>query len=76
MHLLSRISGFVFDKCTTLSEGDARPWCPTKLSSADGDYSLGSNDWGYCNPRCPFIDATGRTVEGTTPRPGSLRKNR
>ena len=42
--------GRTFDRCTIASEGDKRPWCPTSVK-ADGKHSLGSNDWGYCDPR-------------------------
>ncbi len=60
--------------CTTIGEGQSRPWCPTSLDS-NGVHSQGSRDWGYCDPRCAFIDSKLQENTGTTPRPG-LRRGR
>ena len=68
-------NGRAYSHCTIASEGDKRPWCPTKVRP-NGVHSLGSDDWGYCDPRCPFITREGLFIAtGTTVKPG-LRKDR
>ncbi|TRY70789.1 hypothetical protein TCAL_05924 [Tigriopus californicus] len=69
-----RILGRKINACTTLTEGDKRPWCPTNTDS-NGEYRLGKREWGYCDPKCSFVNDEGRLIPGTTPPP-SLRKIR
>lgn len=69
-----RLLGRTIEACTTLTEGDDRPWCPTNTDS-NGEYRLGTRKWGYCDPECSFVNKKGTLVPGTTPKP-SLRKIR
>ncbi len=57
-----------FTMCTTLTEGNDRPWCATAVDS-EGVYRSGSRSWGYCDRRCPFLDDRHRRVDKTTPKP-------
>ncbi len=70
----SAIPNFIqsVDMCTTVGEGDSRPWCATYVDSS-GAFTDGSRGWSYCDPRCPFLDHLLRRVDRTTPRPGLRR---
>lgn len=68
------IRGRTYQTCTTVQEGKRRPWCPTKLDSRRR-VDIISNDWGYCNPSCPFDDGTG-VLRTTTPKPGQSTTTR
>ena len=57
------LNGKRYTMCTTATEGNQRPWCPTKLDR-NGRVDIISNDFGYCDPNCRFDN--GRNVVQTT----------
>ena len=56
------------NSCTTIGEGNNRPWCSTKVDSRGRHNSIG-RDWGYCPPTCPFDPDGSGNLRSTTPRP-------
>ncbi|XP_040579851.1 venom peptide isomerase heavy chain [Lepeophtheirus salmonis] len=64
--------GKKYDKCTTAYEADERPWCATRIIKNSRELRGDSNDWGYCDSKCPFIDFFGKSFKnGTTIIPPS-----
>ena len=54
--------GLIFHSCTNykydvsnLSNEPWHIWCPTNLDNS-GKYNPLENDWGFCDPNCPFFD--------------------
>ena len=62
-------NGITLNSCTTIGEGDNRPWCSTKVDSR-GRHDIISRNWGYCLPNCPFDPDGSGNLRSTTPRPG------
>jgi len=62
-------NGITINSCTTIGEGDNRPWCSTKVDSR-GRHDIIGGFWGYCPPNCPFDPDGSGNLRSTTPRPG------